>query len=423
MKAHRTTEIIIILIILIPGFSFGQSSSSGKAAVKLGVSQINITPLEPVMMSGYDARKTPSTGVHDDLYASALCFSDGATRILLITTDLIGFRSGIADDMKQMISSGTGIPPENIMITAVHNHGGPSVKTYESSLPEANESYMELLYEKLLQLAVEASENLVPFQMGIGKSSCDMNINRRAEFADGAIWLGRNPGGPCDHELDVVQLKDLNNNTLAVLLNWPCHATANGQENYRITGDWPGAAARYIKKELGNETVVAITVGASADINPIYGPGNNFNEIEAIGYHVGKNAAKTFAGTETFPVNSLEIQNVTLTLPGKMAGKDHFPPTSYEKGPDVEIRLTVLKVGELIICGISGELMTEIGMEIKKLSPYSGTLVVTHCNGSSGYICTDNAFQEGGYEIKVTKLMPGAEPIITRKYQELIHAF
>jgi neutral ceramidase len=263
----------------------------------------------------------------------------------------------------------------------------------------------------------------VPFQLGIGKGTCNMNINRRAEFADGGIWLGRNPDGPCDHELDVVQCKDLNGKTLAVLLNWPCHATTGGQENYQITGDWPGAAARYIKEQLGDETVVAVTAGASADINPVYGPGNDFNEIEAIGYHVGVNAMKTYAQTEAFPVTSLQIKNTTMTFAGKKACRDQFPQASYEKGPDVEIRLTVFKIGDLVLCGISGELMTEIGMDIKRQSPYSATMVVTHCNGSSGYICTDNAYKEGGYEIKVTRLMPGAEKQITRKFRELIHAF
>jgi hypothetical protein len=100
---------------------------------------------------------------------------------------------------------------------------------------------------------------------------------------------------------------------------------------------------------------------------------------------------KTFAQTETFPVKSLQIRNTTMTFAGKKACKDQFPQTSYENGPDVEIRLTALKIGDLILCGISGELMTEIGMEIKRQSPYSGTLVVTHCNGSSGYICTDKS--------------------------------
>jgi neutral ceramidase len=423
MKTKIAIRFIIILILFIPGLSFGQDTVKEEPEVRLGVSQVKITPEQPVLMSGYDARKTPSTGIHDDLYASALFFSDEKTRILLISTDLIGFKSDLADDIRNIISSKTGIPPGNIVISAVHNHGGPSVKTYEKNVPDANEAYIKFLKEKLTQLAADASKNPVPFYMGIGKGTCNMNINRRSEFADGGIWLGRNPDGPCDHELDVIQFKDLNNKTLAVLLNWPCHGTASGQENYMITGDWPGAAARYIKKQLGDETVVAVTSGASADINPIYGPGNDFAEIEAIGYHVGVNAMKTLDQTEVYPVRSLKIKNTTMTFAGKKTCKDQFPQTSYESGPDVEIRLTVLKVGDIIFCGISGELMTEIGMEIKRQSPYSGTMVVTHCNGSSGYICTDKSFKEGGYEVKVTRLMPGAEKSITRKFIEVINTF
>jgi hypothetical protein len=45
---------------------------------------------------------------------------------------------------------------------------------------------------------------------------------------------------------------------------------------------------------------------------------------------------------------------------------------------------------------------------------------VTHCNGSIGYICTDKAFSEGGYEVKVTKLMPGIEKPLTKKFMEMI---
>jgi hypothetical protein len=230
---------------------------------------------------------------------------------------------------------GAGIPVENIMITAVHNHGGPAISTYEDSLSAANEEYIGILKEKLTSLAIKASENPVPFCMGIGKGLCNMNISRRAEFAGGGIWLGRNPDGPCDHELDIIKFEDMNNKTMAVLINWPCHGTASGQENYQITGDWPGAAARYIRKLEGNKAIVGITSGASADINPIYGPGNDFNEIEAVGYHVGKEAWKILAQIETIPVKSLESISAMMTFPGKKACKDQFPQKSYESGPDV----------------------------------------------------------------------------------------
>jgi neutral ceramidase len=422
MKNKMTLGILILLISFMFGPIFGQAAINEKATIKLGVSQINITPEKPTLMSGYGGRTTPFTGVHDSLFATALYFSGEKTKALLITTDLIGFSADFTDEIKKMISSKTGIPPENIILSAVHNHGGPVTRAYEADVPESVTEYVKALKEKLIILATNASRNVVPFQMGIGKGLCKLNINRRAEFANGSIGLGRNQDGPCDHELVVVKFEDMNKKTLAVLINWPCHGTASGQNNLQITGDWPGAAARYIKKLTGKGVVVAVTAGASADINPIYGPDNKFNEIETVGFHVGKEAVKTLAQTTTFPVKYLQMNNIAMTFPGKMRGKDYFPPASFEKGPDVEIRLTTLKIGDLVLSGISGELMTEIGMEVKKQSPYSNTLIVTHCNGSSGYICTDKSFPEGGYEVQTTKLMPGAEKPLIQKFLEMIYS-
>jgi neutral ceramidase len=412
-----------LLIGLVSGFSFGRDVVTKTPIFTLGVAQADITPSKPVLMSGYEARKTPFTGVHDPLFASALYFSGGGTAVLLITADVIGFRADFFDDVKAKISSKTSISPGNIMLTAVHNHGGPAIKADEDAVPGPNEEYINVLKGKLVDLSVEASKKGVPFRMGIGKGTCSMNINRRAVFANGGVWLGRNPDGPCDHEVGVVKFEDMSGASLAVLVNWPCHGTTSGQDNYQITGDWPGAAARTLKNRVGKDVVVAITAGASGDINPIYGPGNDFDEIEAVGFHVGSEAWKTLALIETYPIHSLQVANAAMTFPGKKACPDRFPRASYETGPDVEVRLTALKIGDLVLGGVSGELMNEIGMEIKKRSPFSGTFVVTHCNGSSGYICTDKAFSEGGYEVQVTRLMPGAEGPLTQKFLELVRSF
>jgi len=414
---------LIILVCFFPGLSIGQKASNNTTSITLGISQVNITPEQPVMMSGYDARKTPSTGIHDSLFASALFFSGEQNKALLITADVIGFPHTFIDSIKKTISERTGIFADNIMIAALHNHGGPGIHAYEDTLPEANEDYIKSLKEKLVALAADAMKNPAPFSMGVGKGICKLNINRRAVFADGGVWLGRNPDGPCDHELDVIKFVDEENNLIAALVNWPCHGTVSGQDNYRLTGDWPAAAARYIKKFAGKNIVVAITAGASADINPIYGPGNDFDEVEAVGYHVGNEAWKTITQIKTSPVKSVKFINSTLTYHGKKLWKDQFPQPSYESGSDVEIRFTAMKVGDLVLCGISGELMTEMGMEIKKESPYPSTVIITHCNGSSGYICTDKAFNEGGYEVKVSRLMPGVEKPLVRKCVDMIRSF
>src|SRR4026207_1324423 len=121
MKSKILTRLITI-IGFIPLFSVAQTAGNG-GFVKLGVSQINITPGQPVMMSGYAARKTPSTGIHDSLFASALFFSDAQNKALIITADVIGFQSVFVDSLKKMISEKTGVPPDRIMIAALHNHG------------------------------------------------------------------------------------------------------------------------------------------------------------------------------------------------------------------------------------------------------------------------------------------------------------
>jgi hypothetical protein len=371
-------------------------------------------------MSGYDARKEPFKGVHDQLFASALYFGSKEKAVLLISADLIGYRKKFVEETGNKISELTGVPPRNIMMTAVHNHGAPISKAYEDDVPDAVNEYMKELQQKLINISVQAYKNAVPFRMGTGTGFCDMNINRRAEFADGSIWLGRAPGKPCDHDVEVIRFEDLNKNILAVLINWPCHGTASGQENYEITGDWPGAAARYIKKQVGEKVVVAVTAGASGDINPIYGPGDNFDEIEAVGYHVGKAARETFSKIETYPVETVDAVTDFLVLPGKQECKDHYPHMTFEKGPDVEVGLTVFRIGTMVLAGISGEVMNEIGTNIKQQSPYKSTVVITHCNGSSGYICTDKAFPEGGYEVQVTRLMPGAEKPLTDRIIKMI---
>lgn len=389
---------------------------NNKTSVKLGVAQVNITPSQPTLMSGYNSRKTPFTGIHDSLYAYSFYFENTTGKNLLITADLIGFSFDFSDETRSKISSAVGIPSENIMLVATHTHGGPSIDDRGEIFAYSGE-----LQTKLIDVSLKATEKVVPFKMGIGKTYCNMNINRRAEFGSNEIWLGHNPSGPCDHELEVMKFESMDNQLLAVLINWPCHGTVTGYTNFQVTGDWPGAATRFIRESLGKDAIVAVTAGASGDINPVYGKDDGFRRVDAVGYHVCKEAMKVLPEIKTRPVSSVQSVETNHYFPGKKACEDHFPRHSFEPGPDKKIRFTVLRIGNIALAGVSGELMTEIGMEIKKQSPIR-TVVVTHCNGSSGYICTDKSYPEAGYEIQVTEFMPGVEKPLVNEMIRLINS-
>lgn len=398
-------------------FISGQSPNQG-GDIKAGLAKIKITPQEPVRMAGYGARTEPFKDVHDDLFASAVVFDDGSRRACIITADVIGFSHEFSDDTRKLIHQSTGIAEDHILISAVHNHGGPVTRAYGEELSSNEKAYLAFLKNSLVSVTKDAIESLEPVTLGTGVGTCRMNINRRGIHAEGGIWLGRNPDGPCDHDVAVLRIDDLSSNLRGVLVNWPCHAVVGGQDNYSITGDWPGAAARELENSNQN-VVIAMSAGASADINPVYGPNTRFGDIQAIGRILAEEVNQVLENTESYPQRGIEMVHKYVKVPGKKGSESRMPNVSLEPGPEVELRMSSLKIGNILFLGISGELMTEIGMQIKEDSPYKNTFILTHCNGSNGYLVTDKSYEEGGYEPMVSRTMPGTEKIIKDTFRQM----
>ncbi|MCK4749008.1 MAG: neutral/alkaline non-lysosomal ceramidase N-terminal domain-containing protein, partial [Bacteroidales bacterium] len=385
--------------------------------------EINITPENPIIMSGYGSRDQPFKGVHDSIYAQAIYLKNRTDEALIITADLIGFSHENVKLIKGMIREKTGIPENKMFITAAHNHGGPVNGTYGTDPPSDVKEYVDELHSKLVQIADEAQHHIVPVRIGYKKGECMMNINRRAVYSEGEVWLGRNPEGVCDHDLDIVKFCDLQDNLLAVFVNYPCHGTCTGQDNYLITGDWPGISARMLKEMLHEEmlheeVIVMVTAGASADINPIYGPNNNFRETNAVAYGVASEARRLVSACIATESTELLTAQTAIKLPGKKRWESSLPQESVPDG-EVELFFSGIRIGNIMMIGISGELFTEIGLDVKNGS-VTNTMILTHCNGASGYICTDQAFEEGGYEPQVSHLMPGTEGAVESSMRFLV---
>lgn len=409
----------LAMLVLI-SFSTSFSQSNKKQVMMAGAATVNITPPLPVPMSGYANRDQPSKGVHDDIFARAFVFDDGKTKTCIIQADLIGFSFEFADEIAREIEKKTGIPKQNTLLVAVHNHGAPVTRTYGEAITDNLSAYLTDLKKKLIEVSTEAHTKRVPALIGTGKGKCTMNINRRGRHGDGGIWLGRNPDGLCDHDVDVLKIDNLAGETIGLMVNWPCHATVGGQENYQITGDWPGAAARYVEQNY-KAVPIGITAGASGDINPIYGPHNNFGEMNAIGMLLGEEIVKVTKSIQPQKVHSVTVLQREIEVPGKEKTATRMPNEKMVPGAPVKLRFSVVKIGHVVMAGVSGEVMTSIGMQVKERSPFSNTTIITHCNGSSGYLCTDAAYQEGGYEPMVSRTMPGVEKIIVDSFLELLN--
>lgn len=413
------------LVTVISGFAYYTPSSG---SISAGTAKINITPAVPVPMSGYRSRIKPFEGIHDSIYARAIVFSDGENKAAIISAEIIGFSNSFCEETSSLIEQEVGIKQENILLTVVHNHSGPVTRVYKDDVsPEVN-AYADELKQKMVELVIEADRNLQPVSLGAGKGECRMNINRRAEDGKGNIQLGRNPYGPCDHEVGVVRIDDAEGNIISLLLNWPCHAVVMGPRNYFISGDWPGATSRYIEDSLDKSVIAPILIGASGDINPIYGPHIDFVDVnsyayalDAIGYDLGNEAIRVSRDIQTFSAGTIKAIQRSIYLPGKVEDPNRLHHQAYDPGNDVEVRLSAIKIGNVVFAGVNGEVFNQIGVKLKNLSPYSNTFFLTHCNGSCGYLVSDEAIPKGGYEVRSTSARSGAESGIIKGLLEMIN--
>jgi hypothetical protein len=272
---------------------------------------------------------------------------------------------------------------------------------------------------------------MVPVVIGVGKGECKMNINRRAQNGKGEISLGMNPYGPCDHEVGVIRVDEKKTGKpLSIIMNWPCHAVVLGPRNYLITGDWPGAASRYVEEKFDDRFVAPVTIGASGDINPLYGPHIDFEDNdayafgkEAIGEDLGKQSLAVAKGMKTFSAGVINAVQLVVSVPAKNEEEPgRFQQPKSIENDSLKIRLSVLRIGNIILTAVSGEVFNEISVKMRKQSPYSNTFMITHCNGSSGYLVSDDAYAEGGYEVSSTRAKSGAEKAIIENLLQMINA-
>jgi hypothetical protein len=213
-----------------------------------------------------------------------------------------------------------------------------------------------------------------------------------------------------------MRIDDMKGKIQSLLLNWPCHAVVMGPRNHFISGDWPGAASRYMEDSLDNPAVVPILIGASGDINPIYGPHIDFVDVnsyayalEAIGADLGREAIRVSTEIRTSPADKIQGMQKSIFLPGKVDAPNRLHHQAYDPGKDVEVRLSLIRIGNIILCGVNGEVFNQIGVKLKSLSPYPNTFFLTHCNGSCGYLVSDEDIPKGGYEVRSTSASSGAE--------------
>jgi len=428
-SAKQITAIVIVFIISFTLGVYPLGAAASEGALQAGTARIDITPEKPVKMSGYGARTALSEAIHDPLSARVVAFENDGERLVLVSSDLLGFYGGTADHFRKVILSELELKPGELFLSAIHTHDGPTLTMDKEKGHPNNLEYTKNLEARLIEVIRKALKNTGPVHTGAGVGYSPVGMNRRELQFDSSgnsrIRLGRNPYGPTDKEVLVMKLAKPDGAVVASLFDYATHATCLGGRNLTISGDILGLAEQFVEKILGKEVIAPAFAGASGNIDPWFRVLPGFNtepgwipEPVLLGTLLGEEVVHVFRDIEELSAGG-EIKTffVTLELPGKARGeleiKKDCPPTPYN--------ITAAKVGDIGFVGLGGEVLTEIGMSIKAASPFKYTFVITHCNGAAGYLPPEHLYIEGGYEISSSPFSPKAAEIVVKQAVKMLH--
>ena len=444
------TSLAILLAIVAVGVPRDATAQAGRgtAPLRVGAARVDVTPSEGEL-------PTNSRGVLDRLYARAIVLDNGATSAALITVD-----DGIVTDqtwqtVAQQVERELGIPPMNVLLTATHTH---------SAVRQRGPEYARKIAESVRL----AKQKLAPARVGYGTGVSYINVNRQiVDPKTGRWWEGANYEGPSDKTVAVLTFESLDGAPIAVYYNYAVHAVIAGQLD-QVSGDIPGAASRYVEESFDDRIVAVWSTGAAGDQNPIYfqqtydlreirikdyatrgidisnamPPGGEgldrsnptvarlMNQqrqmVASMGQLLGEEVLHVMRGIErTQTAVPLYGSQTTVRCPGRERtneGRAGFAGT-YKDADPVEIRLGLLRVGDVMIGTVNAEVFTLIAQRLKRESPYKATMLATLTNGAarSGYIPDDASFGKYTFEVLSSRLQPGcAESAIVNGILELI---
>ncbi len=407
----------------------------------VGTAQLDITPNLGCHIVGYFNDRIADS-IHDPLYVKAISISDGEREIGLITLDLIDIPRDFISKAKEEIFKKTGVSAEYVLVSCTHTHTGPAAAPALGT--PAEPEYAESLVTKIVDVFIIARSRRVPSEIAHASGDVHEEVhNRRWHMKDGTTVMNPGflnpdaigPAGPVDPQLGILIARDpVTKAPQALYANLALHYVGSSASTW-ISADYFGYFASAMQRIAGAEFLVAMANGTQGNINNLdftkaaRTSRHPYHQIERVANVVAAEAWRAWnllreedfkaegvvdARLEYVPFHSRRPDEKALAEAKKIyADKEHNEFMSWiyarelvllsESQLDYEVPVHALRVNDLGIAGLHGEVFVEFGLDIKERSPFPQTMVVGLANGSTGYIATDQALDEGSYETRLCR--------------------
>ena len=421
---------------------------------------MDITPPFGNPLAGYFTKRSLS-GILDPIEINAVAVSDGENTAVLMAVDFIGVDKEHIYQLKQLITERTGVPAEQILIAALHQHTSCSVSAGDPNRTN-DQTYLDVVFRKFADAAQLAIGDLQEATLSVAarETAEPIAFVRRYFTSEGKVVT--NPSskltltGRCseaDNTVRVVRFARENAKDIAVV-NFSTHPDVIGGNS--CSADWPGFTRRFVESDNPDVSCLFFT-GCEGDSNHIDFFKPKAERVKGPGYEHSRYMGRTVADAvkacwdrmEVLSGHKIrgsytEVYNRTNTegiekydqckawdsdyQAGKLDYSPNFEDLAYASrivalrtSPIFRpVPLTVIRIGEVVFVGFGGEAFTAYGQAVRELVPGDFAVCVVCANGYQGYLPTEEAFAQGGYEAKSALFTPTLEQEILDALKEML---
>lgn len=433
------------------------TANAASGEFRVGAASVVITPLDGTPMAGY-YRKRLSEGTLDDLYSKAVVFERDGVKAAIVVCDILTLPRHTIETARKLIEQQTGIRGDHVMISATHSHTSPVVSgentrdKLDGGDTEPALKFTETLPKLIAQSVAEANRKLAPARGSATSAYEDgVSFNRRFWMRDGSVsWnppkQDKNiirPAGPIDPEIGFLYFDTPDAKPITSVVNFALHSDTTGGQKF--SSDYMGHLSRLLTRYKGNDMLTLFALGACGNINhrDITWADNQKGVAESFRIATSLAGAinRSWTKLQPFDTSKLQVRSEIVKLPTAPISDEDItkanevlkrltdPKTTFteqvktfqvldiasKKGNPLDVEVQVIALGnDVAFVSLPGEVFVELGLSIKKASPFKHTIIVELANGSIGYIPNKSAYPEGQYEVLSARCAAGSgEMLVT----------
>jgi hypothetical protein len=340
-------------------------NNEAQAELQAGFASRDITPKvhqdEPIWIAGY-ARGRAAKSIHRPLMTTAMVLATAKTSIAIVSLDSIGVGfDDIARIRRQLQTT-----VDELIVASTHTHQAPDVIGLwgeKPTTPGWNQVYIDNIVKQTKAAVKAAKRRLKPAQLRYGHLHFPLENQLMQDSRPPVI---RDPG------IHVLQVSS-NQKTLGQMVIWSNHPEAMGAKNTALSPDYPAI----LREQLDSGTTLFL-VGAIGGLlspesyTPIPTPKGQLNKYPgpdraaAVGTLLAKRIEQALSkGLPPLPLTSFQFNTQTIQIP--VANQNFLKgiQTGLIRGhtlidKNIKTRVSLLRLGDLHLFGIPGEIYPEI---------------------------------------------------------------